>query len=52
VPKKVLSFQTDSRGKLAPNYEGPSAMTLVTTDGDKYRRPMHAGVVKKYSVKK
>jgi len=52
VPKKVLSFQPDFRGKWTPNYEGPCAMTLVTTDGDKLTRPMNAGAVKKYSVKK
>jgi hypothetical protein len=52
VLKEVLSFQPDSRGKWMPNYEGPCAMTFMTTDGDKHTHPMNAGEVKKYSVKK
>jgi len=35
VLKETLSFQPDSRGKWTPNYEGPCAMTHVTTDVDK-----------------
>ena len=35
VPKKVLSFQPDSRDKWTPNYEGSCDITLVTTDVDK-----------------
>ncbi|KEH16109.1 hypothetical protein MTR_0327s0020 [Medicago truncatula] len=49
VPKKVLSFQPDSKGM--PNYEGTCAMTLATTNGDKLALPMNTGAVKKYSVK-
>jgi len=51
VPKKVLPFQPDSRGKLTHNYEGSCAMTLVTTNGDNHTCPMNVGAVKKYSVK-
>jgi len=52
VPKKVLSFQPDSSCKWTPNYEGPCAMNLVTTNGDKHTRLVNIGAVKKYSVKK
>jgi hypothetical protein len=52
MPKNVLFFQPDSRGKWTPNYEGPCAMTFATTDGDKLTRPMNADAVKKNSVKK
>jgi len=52
MPKKVLSFQPGSRDKQTPNHEGPCAMNLVTTGGDKIARPMNVGAVKKYSVKK
>jgi hypothetical protein len=57
VLKKILSFQPDSRGKWAPNYEGPyvvkrtfsrGAMTLTTMDGDELQRPVNADAVKKY----
>ena len=51
VPKKVLSFQPDSRGKWTPNYVSSCAMTFTTMDGDKHTRPVNAGAVKKYSVK-
>ncbi|KEH41389.1 hypothetical protein MTR_1g050418 [Medicago truncatula] len=51
VPKKVLPFQPDSRGKWMPNYEGTCAMTLVTTNGNKLACPVNTGAVKKYSVK-
>jgi len=51
APKKVQPFQSDSRGKWTPNYEGPCAMTLTTMDGDKLARPIKADAVKKYSVK-
>jgi hypothetical protein len=50
VPKKVLSFKPDSRGKWTPNYEDPCAMTLETTDGKKLVCPMKAGAVKQYFV--
>jgi len=51
VPKKVLPFQPNSRGKWSPNYEGSCAMSFTTMDCDKLTRPM-AGAVKKYFVKK
>ncbi|KEH26630.1 transmembrane protein, putative [Medicago truncatula] len=51
VPKKVLPFQLDSRGKWTPNYEGSCAMTFTTMDGNKLARPMNASAVKKYFVK-
>ena len=50
MPKKVLSFQLDSRGKWSPNNEGLCAMTFTTMNGDKLARPMNAGAVKKYFV--
>jgi hypothetical protein len=52
MPKKVLFFQPDSRGKWTPKYEGPYAMTLTIMDSDKLTGPINAGAVKKYSVKK
>jgi len=51
VPKKVLSFQPDSKGKWTSDYEGSCAMTFTTMDGNKLARLMNAGAVKKYSVK-
>jgi hypothetical protein len=49
--RHYLSKQTPgASGRL--NYEGSCAMTLVTTDVDKLARPMNAGAVKKYFVKK
>jgi len=42
VPRNVLSSQPDSRGKWTPNYEGPCAMTLVTTNGDKLAMPVQS----------
>ena len=59
VLKKILSFQSDSRGKWTPNYEGPyivkrsfsgGAMTLTTMDGDELPHPVNADAVKKYFV--
>jgi len=52
VPKRVLSFQLDSKDKGTPNYEGSCAMTFTTMDGGKLARPMTADAVKKYFVKK
>jgi len=52
VPKKVLPFQPDSKGKWTPGYEGPCAMTFTTVDGGKLACPMKADAVKKYFVKK
>jgi len=51
VLKKIRSFQPDSRSKWTPNYEGPSAMTLTTMDGDKPARTVNANAIKKYFVK-
>ena len=57
VLKKMLSFQPNSRGKWAPNYEGPhvvkkvfsgGALILTNMDGDELPRPMNADAVKKY----
>ena len=57
VLKKILSFQPDSRGKWAPNYEGPyvvkkvfsgGAMILTNMDGEELTRPLNADAVKKY----
>ncbi|XP_039686891.1 uncharacterized protein [Medicago truncatula] len=59
VLKKIFSFQPDSRGKWAPNYEGPyvvkrafsgGAMTLQTMDGEELPRPVNTDAVKKYFV--
>jgi len=52
MPKKVLSFQPDSRGKWTAIYESSCKMTFPTMDGDKLARPMNVGAVKKYFVKK
>ena len=52
MPKKVLPFQPDSKGKRTPGYEGPCAMTFTTMDGGKLARPLKADAVKKYFVKK
>jgi len=52
LPKMVLSFQPDSKGKWTPNYEGSCAMIFTTMDGGKLERPMKADAVKKYFVKK
>jgi len=52
VPKRVLSFQPDSKGKWTPNHEGSCAMTFTTMDGGKLARRMKADAVKKYFVKK
>ena len=55
--KKILSFQPDSRGKWAPNYEGPyvvkkvfsgGAMILTSMDIEELPRSVNAGAVKKY----
>jgi hypothetical protein len=57
VLKKILSFNTDSRGKWTPNYEGPyvvkrvfSSGTLIlkTMDGDELPCPVNFDKVKKY----
>ncbi|XP_039687848.1 uncharacterized protein [Medicago truncatula] len=52
VLKKIFSFRPDSRGKWAPNYEGPyvvkkafsgGAMTLQTMDGEELPQPIQLG---------
>ena len=59
VLKKILTFQPDSRGKWAPNYEGPyvvkrafsgGAMTLQTMDGEELPRTVNTDSVNKYFV--
>ena len=52
VPKKVLLFQPDPKGRWTPSYEGPCVMTLTAMDGDNLARPVKADAVKKYFVKK
>jgi len=51
VPKKVLHFQSDPKGKWTPNYKGSCAMTFTTMDGGKLARPVKTNAVKKYFVK-
>ena len=57
VLRKIMSFNTDSRGKWTPNFKGPyvvkkaffgSALILQTMDGEEFPRPMNVDVVKKY----
>ena len=57
VLRKITSFNTDSRGKWTPNFEGPyvikkafsgGALILETTDGEDSPRPLNADVIKKY----
>ena len=57
VLKKILSFQPDSRGKWAPNYEGPyvvkkvfsgGALILTNMDGEELPCFMNADAVRKY----
>ena len=59
VLKKIQTFQPDSRGKWAPNYEGPyvvkrafsgGAMILQTMDGEELPRTVNTDAVKKYFV--
>jgi len=50
-PKRYYLSNQAPGDKRTPNHEGPRAMTLMTTDGDKIACPMNAGAVKKYSVK-
>ena len=56
--EKIMSFNTDSRGKWTPNFEGPyvvnkaffgGALILETMVGEEFPRPMNADEVKKYS---
>ena len=57
VLRKIMSFNTDSRGKWTPNFEGPYVVKkafsggewiLETMDGEEFPRPMNADAVKKY----
>ena len=57
VLRKIMSFNTDSRGKWTPNFEGPyvvkksfsgGALILETMDGEEFPRPMNVDAVKKY----
>ena len=57
VLRKIMSFNTDSRGKWTPNFEGPyvvkkalfgGAWILKTMDGEELPCPMNADGVKKY----
>jgi len=52
VPKRILSFQPDSKGKWMPNYDGSCAMILTTMDGNKHTRFVHADAVKNTLSKK
>ena len=56
VLKKIMSFNTDSRGKWTPNFEGPYVVTKVffggaiileTMDGEEFPHPMNADAAKK-----
>ena len=57
VLRNIMSFNTDSRGKWTPNYEGlyvvknafsGGALILETMDGEELSRPMNVDAVKKY----
>ena len=57
VLRKIMSFNTNSRGKWTPNSEGPyvvkkafsrSALILETMDGEEFPRPLNVDAVKKY----
>ena len=57
VLRKIMSFNTDSRGKWTPNFEGTyvvkkafsgGALILETMDGKEFPRPMNVDAVKKY----
>ena len=57
VLRKIMSFNTDSRGKWTPNFEGSyvikkafssGALILETMDGVEFPHPMNADAVKKY----
>ena len=57
VPRKIMSFHTDSRGKWTPNFEGSyvvkkafsgGALILETMDGKEFPRPTNVDVVMKY----
>ena len=57
VLRKIMSFNTYSRGKWTPNFEGSyvvkkafssCALILETMDGQEFPRPMNADAIKKY----
>ncbi|KAI5425620.1 hypothetical protein KIW84_031440 [Lathyrus oleraceus] len=57
VPKKILSFKPNFRGKWTPNYEGPyvvkkafsrDALILTTMDGEEFTHHVNVDAVKKY----
>ena len=57
VLRKIMSFDTDSRGKWTPNFEVPyvvkkafpgGALIHETMDGEEFPRPMNADAVQKY----
>ena len=57
VLKKILSFNTDSRGKWTPNYEGTyvvkrafsgGVLILTTMGGEELPRLVNADALKKY----
>ena len=57
VLKKILPVQQDSRGKWAPNWEGPyvvkrafsgGALILTNMDGEDLSNPINSDAVKKY----
>ena len=50
VPKKVLLFQPDPKGRWTPSYEGPCVMTLTAMDGDNLARPVKVDAIKKHFV--
>jgi len=51
VPKRVLPFQPDPKGRWTPSYEGPCAMNLTAMDGDNLSRPVKADAIKKHFFK-
>ncbi|KAI5382490.1 hypothetical protein KIW84_070063 [Lathyrus oleraceus] len=57
VLKKILSFNTDSRGKWTPNCEGAcvvkrdfssGSLILITMDGKELPRPLNDDIIRKY----
>ena len=59
--RKIMSFNTDSRDKWTPNFEGPcvvkkaffgGALILETMDGEEFPRHMDADAVKVLCLKK
>ena len=57
VLRKIMSFNTDSRGKWTPNFKGlyvikkafsDGALILEIMDGEDFPCPMNADAVKKY----